>query len=331
MKKWRFLIPAAVLLLLMLRSGAAREAAVQGVQMAVQVVFPSLFPFCVLTRQLPRLGRGGQSAFLMGLCGGYPLGVYTLCRQASAGEIRREEAERLIPVCNHTGPAVFFGMVGALLFDNPIVCAALYGIHLLSALLLAAMLGLGTGDGDPVQVECEPITQSIQRGAISTGLLCAYVVFFSVFLALLLPPILWVLRPLPIPEKVLTAVLRAIVDLPSGIQAMTSLGTTSPLAFILCAAGVSWGGLCVHWQAKSLWQDAGLQPRGYFAAKALEAAFSLALAFPAAGLIFHTPIPMWPGVLPFLSVGVKKSVDFFRRVGYDEKKNGKGSEYHAVS
>lgn len=266
----------------------------------------------------------------MGLCGGYPLGIYTLCRQAAAGEISREEAERLIPVCNHTGPAVFFGMVGAMLFDKPIVCAALYGIHLLSALLLAAMFGLGTGDGDPVPVEREPITQSIQRGAISIGLLCAYVVFFSVFLSLFLLPILYVLRPLPIPEKVLAAVLSAFVDLPSGIQAMAKMDS-STLAFFLCAAGVSWGGLCVHWQTKSLWQDAGLQPRGYFAAKALEAAFSLALAFPAAGLIFHTPIPMWPGMLPFLSVGVKKAVDFFRRVGYDGKKNTKGRRYHAVS
>ncbi len=330
MKRWRFLIPAAVLLLLMLRSGAARDAAVQGVEVATRVVFPSLFPFCVLTRQLPRLGRGGRSAFLMGLCGGYPLGMYTLCRQASAGELSREEAERLIPLCNHTGPAIFFGMVGALLFSDPMVCAALYGIHLLSALLLAAMFGLGAGEGSPAPAKSESITQSIQRGAVSTGLLCAYVVFFSVLLSLLLPPILVVFRFLPIPEDVLTAILSAIADLPSGIRAVAALGSPA-LAFLLCSAGISWGGLCVHWQAKSLWQEAGLQPRGYFAAKALQAAFSLALAFPAAGIIFHAPLPIWPGVLPFLTVGIKKSVDFFRHVGYDGKKNAKGRRYHAVS
>ncbi len=330
MKKWRFLIPAAALILLMLRSGAAREAAAQGVERAVRVVFPSLFPFCVLTRQLPSLGRGGQSAFLMGLCGSYPLGVYTLCRQAAAGQLRREEAERLIPLCNHTGPAVFFGMIGAMLFPNPIVCGALYAIHLLSALLLAAMFGLGAGHGDPAPVQVEPITLSIQRGAISTGLLCGYVVFFSVVLSLLLPPVLSVLRFFPISEKVLAAILSAFADLPSGIQAMAQL-TSPTTAFLLCAAGVSWGGLCVHWQAKSLWQTAGLPPRGYWAAKALQSAFSLALAVPAAGVVFSSPMPLWPGVLPFLTVGIKKAVDFLRRVGYYEKKAGKGRTYHAVS
>ena len=39
-----------------------------------------------------------------------------------------------------------------------------------------------------------------------------------------------------------------------------------------------WGGLCVHFQAMSLWQTAGLRPHGYFSAKLLHGLLSAVLA-----------------------------------------------------
>ena len=87
-KRGEVLAILAVLCLLMLRSDAARQAAAGAVQQALAVVFPSLFPFFVLSRQLTSRGlrlpagadrrclrllgvpAAGAAAVVMGLCGG---------------------------------------------------------------------------------------------------------------------------------------------------------------------------------------------------------------------------------------------------------------------
>ena len=51
-----------------------------------------------------------------------------------------------------------------------------------------------------------------------------------------------------------------------------------PGAEAACALLMGWGGLCVHFQAMSLWQTAGLRPHGYFSAKLLHGLLSAVLA-----------------------------------------------------
>ncbi len=357
---WRqALLPTLFLLLLMLRADAARQAAIGGIKQGAMVVFPALFPFFVLSRRLTqsgilRLSRGerlcrrcfgvgtaGMGAVLLGFCGGYPLGVDAVCGLYEKGSLGRTAAQRLLLFCNNTGPGFFFGMVGAALFPNPGVCALLFVIHIASALLTGAILA------QPAQAEPEPRTlppagqteafpASLEWSFFGALRLCGFVVFFSVALSLLLelPPLVWLLDTLsggrPLTRKVLTALLSAALDLPSGIAAMALIDVPQ-LRFLLCAGGIAWGGACVHMQAAGLWQRVGLIPRGYYGAKLLQTGLSLALAMPAARLLFDCGLPLWPGLLPFLALGVKRVVAFLPRVGYNEKKISDRRPCHAVS
>ncbi len=337
-KLWRVLPPVFLLAILMLWASEAREAAARAVTQAATVVFPSLFPFCVAARYLTQSGaldlqRGnrlscrvfgvpaaGMGAFLMGLCGGYPLGVHTACELYRAGVLKKEEAERLILFANNTGPAIFFGMVGAMLFPEIKVCAALYLIHILSAvftgLLLASTRTYKLDALTPVRARApEPFPEILRGSFVCVAELCGYVVFFAVALRLGLAPIRWLCARMHLDESFATALVSGMVDLPSGLTAIT--GTKGlGVQFLLSEGMISWGGLCVHMQAAGQWQAAGLRPRGYLGAKLLQAAISLVLAFPAARVLLGYSVPMWPGMVPLVALVVKKAIDFYPRLRY---------------
>lgn len=343
-ERWRRMLPAVCLLAaLILRAGCARQAAAQGVRQAAMVVFPSLFPMCVATRRLTHsgfseAGRGqwfrrlfglpqpAAAALAAGLCGGYPLGVQTACELYRSGRLDRNTAERAICFCNNTGPAFFFGMVGAAAFENVTACALLYAGHVFSAivtgmLLSAAAEGEPQAHPEPAVPEHESLPQTLRICFVSVAQLCGYVVFFSVVLRLLLElgPVQYLRTHGPWSPAVFDAVLSGAVDLPSGIAAAAKLVLPAQ-RFVLCAAAVGWGGVCVHMQAAGLWQAAGLRPRGYYAGKLVQMLCAIFFAFPAARMLFGGNTPVWPGFLPFAALFFKKAIAFFLRLGYNEKK-----------
>ncbi len=327
------------LLLLMLRPAEARQSAAQAIRQSAEVVFPSLFPFFVVSRQLTgslRLRRTSFVPFLMGLCGGYPLGVYSACQLYRQGALSETQTRRALRCCNNTGPAIFFGMIGAVLFPNPAVCAWLFAIHVLSAFLTAWIV---TGPAreeaarplPPVKPP-EPLLDSVLQSARACAGLCASVVFFTMLLRLLLglSAVRLLLSCLPLDRSVSEALLCALADLPSGLNAMAQIADPA-VRLVLCAGSVGWGGVCVHLQAAGIWRGTGLRPKGYFPAKALQALISCALAFVPARLSFGAALPLWPAALPFFAAAGKKAMAFSRNMGYNEKNRTGRRRNHAVS
>ena len=342
----RAILPALLLAALMLRADTARQAAQDAVRQAGLVVFPSLFPFIAASRLLTRSGalelrRGdrlcfrlfgvpaaGMGAVLIGLCGGYPLGVFTACALYQNGALTRTQAQKLIAFCNNTGPAIFFGMVSAVLFPDPGVCAALFLIHILSAVLTGFLVSKGergraTHPKNALS-EAEPLPRTLQSAFFSALALCGHVIFFSVLLRLApeLPPVDWLLSRAPVERGTAEAVVCALTELAAGIAAMTRI--TDPAArFVLCAGAIGWGGLCVHMQAAGIWQAAALSPSGYYPAKALQTAISFILAFPAANWLFGASLPVWPAVSAILAAFLKKAVEISPRMRYNGKNEGR--------
>ena len=302
-------------------SQTAVQAAAQAVERCAGVVFPSLFPFFVLSNLLVRSGvlrlrRGskitralfgvpaaGLSACLMGFCGGYPLGVSAACNLYTGGQLSRPQAERLLLFCNNTGPAFLFGMIGAASFPDVRICAALYAVHVLSALLCGLLLQRLHGarpETTPAPAasggSCD-LPGAIRDAFYAALQICGFVVFFAVLLqaALHAGPVRQLLdgiaRRTGCSTAALQAAFSALLDLPSGVWASAQLQPLS-LRFLLCACGVNWGGLCVYLQAMAIWRAAGLQAAGYLRAKLLQTALSALLSLPACALLFGELLPV---------------------------------------
>ena len=141
-------------------AAAARESA----RLAFVSVLPTLFPFLVaaellislrvthsagrlLGGMMPRLFRQPREAapvLLLGTLSGYPVGAAAARRLYEEGGCSAEQAERLVALCNNSGPAFVVGVVGAALWNSPRVGWMLYACHIAAALLSGALLAVGS-------------------------------------------------------------------------------------------------------------------------------------------------------------------------------------------
>lgn len=256
------------------------EGALEGLRLCGGTLIPTLFPFFFLTgflgQCLPAIGRKcgclgiSPQAFtglLMSFVGGYPTGVVTVTSLYKSGKIKKEEAENLIPVCNNSGPGFFIGVLGMTVMGEPRKGLCLYLIHVCSAVMILMLRGKRNGAGvlysrTEERKSFPQLFQQVLGNSCETMIrVCGLVILFSVFQKLVIPLIPGAYRRY-----------WGFVELSSG------LGNTGPEDFVLWAVMMGWGGLCVHLQAMSIWQDAGLHIQGYFAAKAFHGILSGVMA-----------------------------------------------------
>lgn len=275
---------AAGMLLLILDGKTALAGAQEGIALCIRTVIPSLFPFFVLSsvlvstisaKWLRPLGRlcgipeGTEALLLVGFLGGYPTGAQCTAQAFHAGQISKGQAERMLAFCNNAGPSFLFGMI-APMFDKAYMAWLLWGIHILSAILVAVVLP--KEDTSPVSVITLPqttISQALSKAVHTMALVCGWVILFRVLITFLNRWILWLL---PSGVQVLVC---GLLELSNGCCALRSIENVG-LRFIVCASMLAFGGLCVTMQTVSVTK--GLSLRRYIPGKLLQTLFSALLA-----------------------------------------------------
>lgn len=294
----------------------AMEAMTDGLHLCGNVILPSLFPFFVLSSLVVELGLSRYlgrlmepfmaplfrvngacaTALALGFVGGYPVGARTAIQIYQSGQCSRTEAERMLAFCNNSGPAFILGVVGAGIFGSGRVGLLLYLGHLLASLAVGILFrfykpaqGPKLGCRREAQFQASSFstafTRSVTGSLQSTLNICAFILFFSVFLRILacagvLTSLARLLSTLLSPfgmtplwaERLLTGLL----ELSSGVSSLTDgtlSGRLSMAAFML-----GWAGVSVHCQVLAFLGDSGLSMGTYVIGKFLHGGLSALLA-----------------------------------------------------
>lgn len=312
----------------------AMEAMRDGIALCGNVILPSLFPFFVLSSLVVELGMSQYlgrllepvmaplfrvngscaTALALGFVGGYPVGARTAIQIYENGQCSRTEAERMLAFCNNSGPAFILGVVGAGVFGSGTVGLLLYLTHLLASLLVGILFrfykpqeGPQTrrSRGPQFQAASFPkaFTQSIMGAMQSTLNICAFILFFTVFLRILAHAgilkllgglLSALLAPLGMDQTWAERLLTGLVEVSSGVSSLTDgtmSGRLSMAAFML-----GWAGVSVHCQVLAFLGDSGLSVRTYVSGKLLHGGLSALLA----NLIFRA-LPLSSPVSVYLS------------------------------
>ena len=300
---------------LMLWPKEAMEAARDGLTLCANVIVPSLFPFFVLSSLVVELGLAGYlgkllegvmrplfrvggpcaSAVALGFIGGYPVGARTALSLYQKGLCTRTEAQRLLAFCNNSGPAFILGVVGAGVFASSRVGVLLCLAHALASVCVGVLFRFYPGDGKGRRGGGAPaaprfqarrftavFTGAVKNSFLSTLNICAFVIFFTVVLQMLvttgvLPGMArllgLLLSPLGLTEEWARRLLTGLVEISSGVWTLAGEGTfrgrLTMAAFLL-----GWAGLSVHCQVLSFLGDSGLSARTYLAGKLLHGGLS---------------------------------------------------------
>ena len=292
--------------------GAMRD----GLKLCGNVILPSLFPFFVLSSLVVELGMSRYlgrllepvmaplfrvngncaAALALGFVGGYPVGARTAIEIYENGQCSRVEAERMLAFCNNSGPAFILGVVGAGVFGSGAAGMLLYLAHLLASLAVGVLfrfykpgegprLSLRTGPQFQTASFSRAFTRSITGALQSTLNICAFILFFTVFLRILAYAgiltaaarlLSALLAPLGMDQTWAERLLTGLVEMSSGVSSLTDgalSGRLSMAAFML-----GWAGVSVHCQVLAFLGDSGLSMGTYVAGKLLHGALSAVLA-----------------------------------------------------
>ena len=279
---------AAGMVVMILDARTAIEGAQSGVALCIQTVIPSLFPFLMLSALLSdtligfrsrvfnpicrmlRIPDGSAPLLLAGILGGYPVGAQCISNAFEQGRLSAATAKRLLAFCNNCGPAFIFGMVGGI-FREKWTPWALWFIHLISALVVSVLI---PAKKEPpiitVRKNEMTIKQAMHRSLRAMANICGWVILFRVMIRFLQ---VWFLWYLPVE---LQAAICGILEMTNGCVELCRVGDPS-VQFILCAALLGFGGVCVTMRTYSVLHP-NIDRRMYFPGKVIQSALSAILA-----------------------------------------------------
>ena len=244
--------------------GELSEAVRGSVGGCLEVVIPALFAFTVLAVYLQRSGLYRVvlkpltvplskllrlpeelcAVFLLSNIGGYPVGAKLLTGLVRSGRLRRGDASRLLCCCYGSGPSFVIGTAGMQVFGSAAAGGMIFGACILSSLAAAAavcrfgkpILLDESSSAQDLSAEC--FISSVDAGARVMYTVCVMSVAFAAVTALLDSAGIGGNSDRLLPALLEVTQVRGLV--PEGAAAS------------LCAAALSFGGVCVLMQVGAL-------------------------------------------------------------------------------
>ena len=275
-----------MMLILIFDGQAALQSACTGISLCIETVIPALFPFLflcsVITNALwgepmpwlrhmaRRLGipSGAESLLIPAFLGGYPAGAQIIGTGFQEGRLSRQDAQRLLPLCNNAGPAFLFGMA-ALQFSQPGTAVSLWLIQILSVLFTGAVSGTDCSSTVSLSGKASSVSDALHKSVKAMAVICGWILLFQILNGFLER---WVLWYFPVEVQVLV---RGLLELSSGCCQLSVIGSPA-LRFLVCTVQLSFGGLCVAMQTASV--IGSLSMTRYLRAKLFQTAAAAVLA-----------------------------------------------------
>ncbi|MFW5999189.1 MAG: sporulation integral membrane protein YlbJ [Halanaerobiaceae bacterium] len=164
------LISVITTFMIVIYSEAAFDAALEGLNVWWEIVFPSLLPFFIiaeilmgigvvhflgalmepLMRPLFKVPGVGAFAFSMGLASGYPIGAKITSNLRRKDLCSQTEAERLVSFCNTADPLFMIGAVSVGMFHRPELGVIIAGAHYISSILIGLIMRFYHGNENKI-------------------------------------------------------------------------------------------------------------------------------------------------------------------------------------
>jgi len=262
-QKWTILISAATMLMLILDSQTALDGAKEGIEICIQTLIPSLFPFFVLSGFLTgslagisfrwmkllekgfRIPAGSGHLLILGFLAGYPVGAKNVADACQDKTLSPADAQRMAALCNNPGPAFLFGVLSSQ-FSGIHVVLLLWLVQIVSVLLTANLIKGKNHTAMPVicSAPVSPV-QAMEQSLRAMASVCGWVILFRVLLGFLYQ---WMDPLLPAAWR---AVIAGLLELSNGCLMLKSISLEG-LRFSVASGLLCFGGCCVLMQTGSV-------------------------------------------------------------------------------
>ncbi len=272
---------------------ASLSAATGAINLCLDTIIPSLFPFFVCSGLLSALGfsslcsrflspimrplfslpGSGAITFILGLVSGYPVGASSAADLYASGQCTKCEAERMTAFCNNSGPLFVIAVVGQSFLGNARFGYILYASHILSAVLVGLIFRFykGSDNPKPLTLPSSPkigiknatlgLGSVIDNSVFSTLKVCGFVLFFAVLTK-------------AIPASALTPVIYSFFEITGGINLLSQLEMDLSIKLGVISFFLAFSGLSVVFQVSSIISPHGISLTPYICGKIIQGLLS---------------------------------------------------------
>lgn len=269
------------------------QAAKDGLNIAMYLVLPSLFPFAVVSgylsgrfrlpafisrlfSRLTGLPEHASAIFVLGNLSGFPVGALLISDAIKSNALSIKCANHLLPLCTACGPVFIIGVIGGGMLGSFKTGYILYGIQLLSLFLICLLCKKFTPYTSPASrtvLPAQTLVSVVEKNVRSALVVCGFILFFRVVCEMLrvthfaenlfpFPPFLYGLL-----EISGGCNLVVLSDLPMQIKCAV-------LSFLCTFSGV-----CVLLQISSAIRATGISLKKYCFIKLLQASLSFCITY----------------------------------------------------
>lgn len=250
----------------------------KGIEICLNILIPSLFPFMFLTNfivetgldenigkvfyfafnKLYNLPKSAFAVIILSLIGGYPAGAVGIKSLVEQGKINKNKARQMAYFCVGAGPAYVINIVGLQVYNSFKLGIILLIAQIMSILLLGLIsckVKKTSYQKASKSIIKEPVNfsnsfvYSCKNAAVAMGSICSFVVLFSAFIILIssidmLDPLYNLLN---IPKPLALACVSSMLEITNGTTNFANLNSLYAVSFFL-----GFGGFCVHFQVLSI-------------------------------------------------------------------------------
>lgn len=312
------LTAAAAGILILINPAEISSAVSAAVKNCLEVIIPSLFAFTALSvylqksglyrtvlkpltfplSKLLRLDEELCAVIILGNIGGYPVGIKLLSSLVSSGRLDKDGASRLLCCCYGSGPSFVVGIAGMRVFGSVAAGVMIFASCLLSSLVMAVLVRLKGNialkpENGGVDLGSECFISSVESAARVMFTVCVMITGFAVINRLM-----EIIGVFSLSEGLFEllgmgensgAAVRALLE-------VSRLSELKPAAWVmpLCAAMLSFGGICVLTQVGAL--SGGISLKRFILSRIPASIMSALFTVPAAMLYERTAETMATGV-----------------------------------
>ena len=285
-------------------SGKTAESVSRSLAICGKLIVPSLFPYMVMSSLLAKTGTADiigkafsrpvaylfklppecASAVIMGAVCGFPVGAVTAVDLYAGGKISKDTAERLLPICNNTGPSFIIGVIGNVYWNSPSFGVFLYAAQIIASVTVGVASSLSSpqktviADEDKRKARTDDgnllaqLSQSISTAAVNMLIICGFIVFYAAT-DLVLP-----ITDALFPSGYVSAIFAACMEFSSGAK-LAAAHSSHAFAAAVTTFSIGWAGLSVHSQTAAFAIQRGLSMRRYYKCKFAQGLICAVLSF----------------------------------------------------
>lgn len=284
---------------LVIFSNEVIQAASFSLSIWIENLFPTLFPFFVVSNLLLRYGfvetlassvgkimpsffhQPKESSFVLclSLISGFPSGAKYTKELVESKQLTPEEGSRLLTFTHYSNPLFVLGLIGNLLLGNKNLGVIILISHVLAGLFIGILFAK---KASVISKRTQKVAQSTTKQPLGTvlsnsiqdALSTLFLLLGIVTIFLVLSTIIEQFFPL---NPYLKAVIFGILEMTQGVKAMSTLPITELAKIIWMTIFISFGGLSVHMQVLSIISGTKIKYKYFFESRLFHALLSAIL------------------------------------------------------